>query len=98
MRLDPRFTTRQFWADNDPYQTPTFPATKVLAGQVLNLINEGTGLAPQSFVLEVGAGNGAFSSAFASRFRFVALDLSHGLLSENPASQRVEGDVFCLPF
>ena len=98
MKLDPRFTTRQFWADHDPYQPPSFPAAGVLAGQVLDLITQGTGLPPGSATLEVGAGNGAFSVAFAARFRLVALDLSHGLLSENPAALRVEGDVFRLPF
>jgi ubiquinone/menaquinone biosynthesis C-methylase UbiE len=98
MKLDPRFTTKEFWANHEPYQPPTFPAARVLADQMVELAATCTELPRGALVLEVGAGNGAFSETLGARFQLVAFDLSHGLLSANPARRRVEGDVFRLPF
>jgi ubiquinone/menaquinone biosynthesis C-methylase UbiE len=98
MKLDPRYTTKEFWANHSPYQPQTFPAARVLAEQVADMAVSATALPAAALVLEVGAGNGAFSGALSARFQLVALDLSHGLLLGNPVRLRVEGDVFSLPF
>jgi len=60
-------------------------------------------LAPESLILDLGAGTGASSEALAVHFTTVALDLSHAFLTaricETPeAVFRVVGDAVLLPF
>lgn len=43
-------------------------------------------------LLEVGAGNGHFSAGFLDIFDVTCIDLNRKLLSDNPASKRIEGD------
>jgi len=98
MKIPRRYTTRAFWNTHDAYQPQTYPAARVLANQMLSLVTSETGLPGGARVLEVGAGNGAFSGAIESYFELAALDLSAGLLRANPAKVRVEGDIYQLPF
>jgi len=69
-----------------------------MARQVVEATCDTAGLTQGSSVLEVGAGSGAFTLAWEERTRFVALDISHGLLLANPAARKVESDAFHLPF
>lgn len=49
-------------------------------------------------VLDAGAGSGSSTAVFAEAGAVVALDVSRGMLSANPAARRVVGDLEALPF
>lgn len=98
LRLHPRFTSQEFWRNHEAYRPATHKAVRTLTRQILDEVARHAPLPPHSRVLDVGAGNGAFTLGWAEKHEVVALDYSHGLLLENPVPARVEASVFQLPF
>ena len=80
---------------------PDHPAVRAFSRPKIEYVSRALDADPGRWqMLEVGAGNGFFSTGLGEIFRLTALDLSRNMLEGNPtpSARKIQGDAEHLPF
>ena len=92
-----RFQQKEFWENIKNRRTPFHPAVKAFAKPKVNIVS-GIIQSPKARLLEVGCGNGFFTTYLKDEWDVTALDRSKKMLLLNPYKCIVQGEVERLPF
>lgn len=92
---------RKYWASAESHagrRTPAHPVISAFARPKLAFAKQNGAFQDESFVLDVGCGNGFFTYHLPSGTRAVALDFSATMLRMNPCPRLTQGSALSLPF
>lgn len=90
--------SRKYFAKAN-YASPDSPATRRYATAKIRLIEQHLLLSTDISIIDVGCGNGVFSTRLEEKCGFVVgADISQHMLQRNPLRQKVQCDACALPF
>ena len=89
---------KDYWDTFRKRRTPNHPVVKAFVEPKIDFIKENIGHIENLTVLDVGCGNGYFTSNFSKFSYTVGLDYSRFMLSINPCNKLIQSSALSLPF
>jgi ubiquinone/menaquinone biosynthesis C-methylase UbiE len=89
---------KDYWDKYRKRRTPNHPVVKAFVEPKIDFIKENIGHIENIIVLDVGCGNGYFTSNFSKFSYTVGLDYSRFMLSINPCNKLIQSSALSLPF